>query len=98
MSKQLFPIGTVILLEGAEKRMMIYGILPVNSGDGKTYDYIGCLYPEGFIDNEHCYLFNNEDIKNVEYLGYVDVEQQEFRTKIAVMLDEENKSEQLELT
>jgi len=93
MSKQFFPIGTVVMLEGGEKRLMIYGIMPVNGDDGKTYDYIGCLYPEGFIDNEHCFLFNNEDIKTVEYLGYIDVEQQEFRAKIAVMLDEENKTE-----
>jgi len=93
MSKQLFPIGTVVLLEGGEKRLMIYGILPVNSDDGKTYDYIACLYPEGFIDNDHCFLFNNEDVKNVEYLGYVDLEQQEFRAKIAEAFDEEEASE-----
>ena len=93
MSKQLFPIGTVVMLNGGEKRLMIYGILPINSEDEKTYDYIGCLYPEGFIDNDHCYLFNNEDIERVEYLGYIDAEQQEFRTKVAVMLSEEASQE-----
>ncbi|MDR2591054.1 MAG: DUF4176 domain-containing protein [Oscillospiraceae bacterium] len=86
MEQQFFPIGTVVMLEGGEKRLMIYGILPINSDDNKTYDYIGCFYPEGFIDNDHCYLFNNEDIERVEYLGYVDVEQQEFRAKVAEML------------
>ena len=93
MNKKFFPIGTVVLLEGGEKRLMIYGILPVNGEDGITYDYIGCLYPEGFIDNEHNFLFNNEDIKDIEYLGYVDLEQQEFRAKIADMLGDEGKSE-----
>lgn len=89
MAKQLFPIGTVVLLEGGEKRLMIYGILPINGDDGKTYDYIGCLYPEGFIDDEHHYLFNNEDIKTVEFLGYIDVEQQEFMSNIAIMVVDE---------
>ena len=93
MNKQFFPIGTVVMLEGGEKRLMIYGILPVNRDEGKTYDYIGCLYPEGFIDNEHCFLFNNDDIKNVEFLGYVDAEQQEFRAKVAEMLDEDEEKE-----
>ena len=93
MSKQFFPIGTIVMLEGGDKRLMIYGVLPVNSDDGKTYDYIGCLYPEGFIDNDHCYLFNNEDIKNVEYLGFVDFEQQEFHAKVAEMLEREDKAE-----
>lgn len=92
MPKQFFPIGTVVMLEGGEKRLMIYGIMPVNDDDRKTYDYIGCLYPEGFIDNEHCYLFNNEDIKKVEFLGFVDVEQQEFRTKISTIFDDEGES------
>ena len=90
MNKQFFPIGSVVMLEGGEKRLMIYGILPVNGGDSKTYDYIGCLYPEGFIDNEHCFLFNSEDIKSVEFVGYVDIEQQEFQAKISAMLSEEN--------
>ena len=90
MSKQFFPIGTVVMLEGGEKRLMIYGLLPINSDDGVTYDYIGCLYPEGFIDDEHCYLFNNEDIINVEYLGYVDLEQQAFHNKVTEMLSDDN--------
>jgi len=90
MSKQFFPIGTVVMLEGGEKRLMIYGLLPVNSDDEKTYDYIGCLYPEGFIDDEHCYLFNNEDIHNVEFLGYVDIEQQAFHNQVVEMLNAES--------
>jgi len=90
MSKQFFPIGTVVMLEGGEKRLMIYGLLPVNSDDGITYDYIGCLYPEGFIDDENCYLFNNGDIKNVEFLGFVDIEQQAFHNHVVEMLNEED--------
>ena len=92
MQKQFFPIGTVVMLEGGEKRLMIYGLMPINSDDGIIYDYIGCLYPEGFIDNDHCYLFNNIDIVNVEFLGYVDVEQQEFSARVTMMLDEESEA------
>jgi hypothetical protein len=87
MNKQFFPIGTVVLLEGGQKNLMIYGILPVDGDDEKTYDYIGVLYPEGFIDNEHCYLFNNADIKTVEFLGYVNSEQQVFHSNVVDMVN-----------
>jgi hypothetical protein len=89
MDKQFFPIGTVVLLEGGEKRLMIHGILPEDSESGKTYDYIGVLYPEGFIDSENCFLFNGGDIKTVEFVGYINAEQQAFRTKVAELLAEE---------
>ena len=43
----LFPIGTVVTVKDANKSMMIIGVLPEN--DGKRYDYIAVLYPEGYL-------------------------------------------------
>jgi hypothetical protein len=80
--KQFFPIGSVVLLEGGDKRLMIYGIMQINPQDNRQYDYIGCLYPEGFIGSEHNYLFNNDDIKKVDFVGYIDAEQQAFRVRL----------------
>lgn len=80
---ELLPIGSVVLLQGADKRLMIYGILQINAEDGKVYDYAGCLYPEGFIDDTSTYMFNHTNVERVDYLGYVDSEFQAFRMNIA---------------
>jgi hypothetical protein len=87
--KQFLPVGTIVLLEGGDKRLMIYGIMQINPADSKQYDYIGCLYPEGFVGTEHNYLFNNEDIKNVVFIGFVDGEQQTFRARLGEFLKEQ---------
>ena len=45
--KELLPIGSVVLLEGAKKKLMIYGVGQTQLNEDKDYDYIGVVYPEG---------------------------------------------------
>ena len=54
---------------------MINGFL-VKSKDneGKIYDYVGCLYPEGIIDSKKNIVFNHSEIDLIYYLGYQDSE------------------------
>ena len=80
--KQLLPVGSVVLLNNGEKHLMIYGLLQVKVDDKQVFDYIGCLYPEGFINKEHTYMFNHKDIKEVAFLGYINAEQQVFNAKV----------------
>ena len=52
------PLGTVVLLKNAYKRIMITGFAcssPEN--EGQIYDYCGCLYPEGIISSNQNMLF-----------------------------------------
>lgn len=84
---ELVPIGSVVLLKGADKRLMVYGILQINATDGTCYDYVGCLYPEGFIDDETTYMFNHVDIEKIDYLGYIDSEFQVFRSNLTEELE-----------
>lgn len=77
MMKQLLPIGSVITLIGATKRLMIIGITV--ESDKKVYDYIAVPYPEGYIDEETMFLFYHKDIETVNYIGFVDAESQAFR-------------------
>ena len=64
MWNDLLPIGSVVLLNDSEKRVMIMGFCQAKPEDTtKVYDYCGCLYPEGYMDSEHIYLFNHEQIK-----------------------------------
>ena len=45
----------------------------------EVYDYAAVLYPEGLIDSEHFYLFNQEDIDCLFYIGLQDNEEFNFR-------------------
>ena len=53
MIKDLLPIGSVVLLENGEKRLMISGIMQSDAEkQGKEFDYLGILYPEGHIGEQ----------------------------------------------
>ena len=89
--KSFLPIGSVVLLHGGTKRVMICGRVQVQVDDKKLFDYVACLYPEGYIDAQSMYLFNNEDIDKVYYVGMQDAEEFAFRE---VMDEELEKLEQ----
>jgi len=63
MSEKFLPIGTVVLLKGAEKRIMITGFCTYVDDEQKTmYDYCGCLYPEGVLASDQVAIFNHDQI------------------------------------
>ena len=77
--KQYLPIGSVVLLKNGKKRVMIYGrrqrrVVDVDKG----YDYLACLYPEGNIDEDYMYLFDEDSIDEVVFRGYSDAEEEAF--------------------
>jgi len=77
--KNLLPIGSVVQLNGGEKRLIIMGVVQINPEDNKEYDYLSCLYPEGFAGPEFLYMFNHEDIEHVSAEGFTDDEYHAFR-------------------
>lgn len=82
--EKLLPIGSVVLLEGGEKRLMITGILQSEAGgDGTEFDYLGVLYPEGHIGEKFQYMFNHEDIKEIFFVGYEDSERTAFLKQLS---------------
>ena len=86
MNNKLLPIGSVVTLEGAEKKLMIVGESLVQEDDDTIYDYIGVPFPEGYIDSENMFLFMAKDIEIVNFVGYVNAESQAFRIKYAEYL------------
>ena len=80
--KELLPLGSVVTLQEGTKKLMIVGRIQQNIKSGSIYDYVGCLWPEGYIDKEHCYLFNHEDIDCLYYIGLQDVEEFNFRFEL----------------
>ena len=75
--ENLLPVGSVVQVKDAEKKLMIIGILMNN--EGVRYDYMTVLFPEGYMDQQHMYLLNHEDIEKVLFLGYMNTEFQVFR-------------------
>ena len=79
--KVLLPIGTVCILKNAKKKIMIIGYYPKLTSDksNKTYDYSGCLYPEGLIASNQVLMFDHDKIEEIFYLGYSDDEGKKLR-------------------
>lgn len=77
--EKYLPIGSVVLMKDAKKRVMVtgYAVKSPESGD-KIWDYIGCLYPEGMVTANKNLLFQHESIDKVYALGYSDDEQKQF--------------------
>lgn len=79
MMKELLPIGSVVMLKGGNKRVMICGRIQMKIDEDKIYDYSACYYPEGIINPRELFLFNNEEIDMVYFVGLQDEEEFRFR-------------------
>lgn len=79
---ELLPIGSVVLLKDATKRLMIYGVGQIDQSENVEYDYIGVMYPEGNMGEGTQYLFNHSDIEKIDFKGYSDAERKEFITRL----------------
>ena len=84
-TEKLLPCGSVVLLDGAEKPLLIIGIMPVDQETNDEHDYLGVPYPEGYISRDYMYMFDNEDIKETQFLGYVDLTLQTYRGALSQM-------------
>lgn len=90
MEEKFLPIGTVVLLKGGKKELMITSFCPVPSGevynkDGKVelekdqiFDYAACPYPEGMVSSDQIFVFNHENIEKVCFKGYETEQSKQF--------------------
>ncbi len=82
MVSGILPIGSVVRLKGGERKLMIAGVCQKQlNEDGTLWDYVGVIYPQGYMGAERMYMFNNDQIEVVHALGYQDQEQLEFKIK-----------------
>lgn len=85
---KLLPIGSVVSLVGSRNLIMIYGHLQKDLNTERIYDYIGCDYPLGIIDTDQCYLFQDEDIEKLAFVGLQDTESIDYQLAMSKYLDE----------
>lgn len=81
IGERFLPIGTVVLLKGGKRELMIMSYCIMPSGEvydkngkvdasGKMFDYGACFYPEGMVTSDQLFAFNHDQIEKVCYKGY----------------------------
>ena len=78
--KELLPIGSVVAVKGGLKKVMIIGLLQTihsEEEEVRTFDYIGVIYPEGFLNLETMILFDHDLITDIVFKGYENLEREE---------------------
>ncbi|WEG15246.1 DUF4176 domain-containing protein [Alkalihalophilus pseudofirmus] len=80
-AKTFIPNGSIVLLNGGNKKLMIYGRKQLLLAEEKEemYDYLAVPYPEGYINPDYSYVFNEKDIAEIIHKGYSDQEEKEFQ-------------------
>lgn len=77
--EKYLPIGTIVLLKNASKRLMIAGYCTTTIGETtKVWDYCGYRYPEGVGQKTDLRMFDHEQIDKIVYLGLEDDEEKKF--------------------
>ena len=88
IGEKYLPLGTVVLLEGGTKRVMITGFATASSDDPDLiYDYAGCMYPQGFITSNQTVLFDHDQIQKIYHFGLIDPEWVEFQDNLNKFLE-----------
>lgn len=83
--KKYLPIGSVVLLKGSQKRVMVVGVKQKQADSDKIWDHSACLYPEGILDPEKLYLFDIDQIERLYFIGLQDAEGLNFMRQLNQM-------------
>lgn len=78
----LLAVGSVVILKGGNKKIMIYGRKVHHMDHDRKYDYLGCPYPEGYIGDHMNVFFNSEYIEHVVHKGYDCLEEREMKINL----------------
>ena len=94
IKEKYLPVGTVVLLKGGKKRIMITGFCASSNDEKeKIYDYSGCLFPEGIVSSNQTFLFDHNQIDKVYHMGLEDDEEKEFKVGLKQLIEKVNQSQ-----
>lgn len=76
---QILPIGSIVYLSGGNQKVVILNRGAIVSQDENVvlFDYTGSEYPEG-LNPEQVYYFNHDDIDEIVFRGYSDLDEERF--------------------
>ena len=76
------PIGSVVMLKGATTPLVIIGFAVVEQSKEEIWDYMGVMYPVGYISPDKNLLFNRDQIETVISEGFSDDNEKLFRLEL----------------
>lgn len=89
MKNKYLPIGSVVMLDGGTHAVMVTGYCAETAAfEGRTFDYRGCPFPEGVIEDKGVALFDNNMIQKVLHTGWECDESIDFLDKLEIIIDE----------
>jgi len=91
--KRFLPIGSVVMLNNSTKRLMIIGVKQVQE-DGTEWDYSGCLFPEGLISSKEIFIFDEDQIDTLFFIGLQDDESLNYMQALSEISNEEDAAAQ----
>lgn len=86
MKEKFLPIGTILTLKGATKKVMVIGYLPI-SQNNVMFDYSACIFPEGVLDMNKTLAFNHDKIENIDFMGNKNEEFEKFNKNLINIRD-----------
>ena len=76
--QELLALGSIVVLNGGYKKLMIIGRMQLQGKEEKLWDYLGVLYPEGYLGDNYKFLFNNRSVlghfffcDNIKIVNYI---------------------------
>lgn len=89
MEEKYLPLGSVVILKGGTKKIMINGYCIVTEAKkDKIFDYRGCPFPEGVLETNGVALFDNKDIEEICFVGCKNDESLNFLDKLEIISNE----------
>ena len=92
--KQFLPLGSIVKLKESDAKLMIIGRSQLC--EGIQYDYSAVMFPVGYTGSDQLFVFNNDDVDIMFYLGMQDLEEFAFRQALAEAEEEQLAGENTE--
>lgn len=94
--KQFLPLGSIVKLKESDAKLMIIGRSQVC--EGEQFDYSAVLFPVGYTGKDQLFVFNNDDVDIIFYMGMQDIEEFAFRQALAEAEEKQAAGEAAEQT
>ena len=97
MDNKILPLGSVVLLNGGTKKVMVIGYcMKTPEKPNQIYDYCGCVFPEGVLRSDVTCVFNHEQIKEICFSGFQNDESNKFLERVLTLTTKEDKKEEIQ--
>ena len=92
--KDFLPVGSVVRLKDEDRLFAIAGFCQaLPEDDAEIFDYAAVPYPYGYINSDMLFLFNNDDIDEIKFTGYLNELGTTFSSEICDVTDKVRRGE-----